>query len=164
MPALFGDASIESDSDIVTAFGTARMAEIVTRGRQLGLAIAAIDEVPASPACRVMMTGGARPKRERQPLVIDLSALWAGPLAGHLLGLTGAQVIKVESRNRPDRMRAGDPHLFARLNQHKANIAIDLRDAEDRAALIALIRRADMVIAAARPRALAQLGIDADAL
>lgn len=164
MPALFGDASIESDSDIVTGFATARMAEIVAQGRQLGLAIAAIDEVPASPACRVMMTGGARPKRDRQPLVIDLSALWAGPLAGHLLGLAGAQVIKVESRNRPDRMRAGDPHLFARLNQHKANVAVDLRDGEDRAALIALIRRADMVMAAARPRALAQLGIDADSL
>jgi len=164
MPALFGDVGIESDSDIVAGFATAQTSAIVTQGRQLGLAIAAIDEVPASPACRVMMTGGARPKRERQPLVIDLSALWAGPLAGHLLGLTGAQVIKVESRNRPDRMRAGDPLLFGRLNQHKANVAIDLRDAEDRAALIALIRRADMVIAAARPRALTQLGIDADAL
>ncbi|WP_375187261.1 CoA transferase [Sphingobium yanoikuyae] len=164
MPALFGDAGIESDSDIVTAFATARMAEIVTQGRQLGLAIAAIDEVPASPTSRLMVTGGARPKRDRPPLVIDLSALWAGPLAGHLLGLAGAQVVKVESRNRPDRMRAGDPLLFARLNQHKANVAIDLRDAEDRAALIALIRRADMVVAAARPRALAQLGIDADAL
>ncbi|OAH46931.1 acyl-CoA transferase [Sphingobium yanoikuyae] len=164
MPALFGDAGIESDSDIVTGFATAQTSAIVTQGRQLGLAIAAIDEVPASPACRLMMTGGARPMRDGPPLVIDLSALWAGPLAGHLLGLAGAQVIKVESRNRPDRMRAGDPLLFARLNQHKANVAIDLRDAEDRAALIALIRRADMVIAAARPRALAQLGIDADAL
>ncbi|KEZ19707.1 putative acyl-CoA transferase/carnitine dehydratase [Sphingobium yanoikuyae] len=164
MPALFGDAGIESDSDIVTGFATAQTNAIVTQGRQLGLAIAAIDEVPASPACRVMMTGGPRPIRDRPPLVIDLSALWAGPLAGHLLGLAGAQVIKVESRNRPDRMRAGDPLLFARLNQHKANVAIDLRDAEDRAALIALIRRADMVVAAARPRALAQLGIDADAL
>jgi hypothetical protein len=164
MPALFGDATIESDSDIVTAFATAQTNAIVTQGRQLGLAIAAIDEVPASPACRLRVTGGARPKRDRPPLVIDLSALWAGPLAGHLLGLAGAQVVKVESRNRPDRMRGGDPMLFARLNQHKANVAIDLRDTEDRAALIALIHRADMVIAAARPRALAQLGIDADAL
>ncbi|MFD2430112.1 CoA transferase [Sphingobium scionense] len=163
MPALFGDATIESDSDIVTAFATAQTNAIVTQGRQLGLAIAAIDEVPASPACRLRVTGGA-PKRDRPPLVIDLSALWAGPLAGHLLGLAGAQVVKVESRNRSDRMREGDPMLFARLNQHKANVAIDLRDTEDRAALIALIRRADMVIAAARPRALAQLGIDADAL
>ncbi|WP_333882955.1 CoA transferase [Sphingobium yanoikuyae] len=164
MPALFGDVGIESDSDIVTAFATARMVEIVTQGRQLGLAIAAIDEVPASPACRLMMTGAARTKRDGPPLVIDLSALWAGPLAGHLLELARAQVVKVESRNRPDRMRAGDPLLFARLNQHKANVAVDLRDGEDRAALIALIRRADMVIAAARPRALAQLGIDADSL
>jgi hypothetical protein len=164
MPALFGDASIESDSDIVTAFASAKASAIVTQGRQLGLAIAAIDEVPASPACHLRTTGRERPIRDQPPLVIDLSALWAGPLAGHLLGLAGAQVVKVESRNRPDRMRAGDPLLFGRLNQHKANVAIDLRDAGDRAALIALIRRADMVIAAARPRALAQLGIDADAL
>ena len=46
----------------------------------------------------------------RTPRVVDLSALWAGPLAAHLLWLAGAEVVKVESRSRPDAMRnaAGD--------------------------------------------------------
>lgn len=164
LPALFGDATVDRDSEIDRRFAQVDSAQIVAQGRLLGLAIAAIDERPASPACIIAQEGSARPDRDAPPLVIDLSALWAGPLAGHLLGLAGATVVKVESRNRPDRMREGDPALFARLNQHKANVAVDLRDAADRAALIALIHRADMVIAAARPRALAQLGIDADAL
>ena len=44
--------------------------------------------------------------RAPRPLVVDLSALWAGPLCTHLLQLMGAQVIKVESTTRPDGMRA----------------------------------------------------------
>ena len=96
--------------------------------------------------------------------MVDLSALWAGPLAARLLGLAGATVIKVESLSRPDAMRDGDPALYARLNDGKTSIALDLRSAEGRDALIGLIRRARVVIEAARPRALAQLGIDADAL
>lgn len=139
------------------------VAELLERGRALGLAIAALDEVPASPASTITATGYPGP-RKRRLLVIDLSALWAGPLAAHLIGLTGTEVIKVESRNRPDSMREGDPYLFALLNQSKANVALDLRGAEDRTALLALIRRADVVIESARPRALLQLGIDADAL
>jgi crotonobetainyl-CoA:carnitine CoA-transferase CaiB-like acyl-CoA transferase len=96
--------------------------------------------------------------------VIDLSALWAGPLATSILQRAGAEVVKAESRTRPDSMRTGDPALFARLNGGKASVALDLRDPADRDRLIALIRRAQIVVEAARPRALGQLGIDADAL
>jgi hypothetical protein len=166
LPALFGDASIDGSDDAAIAdhMARARACDLVARGRMLGLAIAALDEAPGNPALTITAKGDAAPIGDRTPLVIDLTALWAGPLAGHLLGLTGAQVIKVESRNRPDRMREGDPALFARLNQGKANVALDLRDPTDRDALIALIRRADIVLEAARPRALRQLGIDADQL
>ncbi|WP_336968633.1 CoA transferase [Sphingobium aromaticiconvertens] len=166
LPALFGDATADDSGDAVIAERMARAhaCDLVARGRMLGLAIAALDEAPSNPALTIMAKGGAAPVTDRAPLVIDLTALWAGPLAGHLLGLTGAQVIKVESRNRPDRMREGDPALFARLNQGKANIALDLREPTDRDSLIALIRRADIVLEAARPRALRQLGIDADQL
>lgn len=166
LAALFGDASVDGSDDAAIADRMARTdaSDIVARGRMLGLAIAALDEAPGNPAISVTTKGHAAPLRERAPLVIDLTALWAGPLAGHLLSLTGAQVVKVESRNRPDRMREGDPALFARLNQGKANIALDLRVSTDRDALISLIRRADIVLEAARPRALQQLGIDADQL
>jgi CoA-transferase family III len=98
------------------------------------------------------------------PLVIDLSALWAGPLATHLLQLAGATVIKVESILRPDAMRGGDPDFFNLLNQNKASVALDLSAESGRSALLALIHKADIVVEASRPRALVQLGIDADTL
>lgn len=166
LPALFLDGELDPACD--TAIAAALLhwdAEaIVARGRELGLAIAAVDDHPCSPPVHLMSVGTPRDPLSRLPLVIDLSALWAGPLAGHLLWLAGAQVVKVESSRRPDAMRDGDPALFALLNQGKANVSLDLKTSADRDALIALIARADMVIEAARPRALRQLGIDADAL
>jgi hypothetical protein len=138
---------------------------LIARGREMGLALAGLDEHPVSPGVELLVTGQRRaaPVGER-PLVVDLSALWAGPLAGHLLWLAGAQVVKVESRGRPDALRQGDPALFALLNQGKASVALDFAGNEDRAALHALVERADIVIEASRPRALRQLGIDAERL
>ncbi|MFT4025493.1 MAG: CoA transferase [Novosphingobium sp.] len=72
--------------------------------------------------------------------------------------------MKVESAGRPDLIRRDDPATFEIINQGKANAAIDLAREADRAALVDLIRRADFVIESSRPRALRQLGIDADAL
>ncbi|OOK78497.1 formyl-CoA transferase domain protein [Mycobacterium kansasii] len=37
--------------------------------------------------------------------VIDLTAFWAGPAATHLLAAFGADVVKVESIQRPDGIR-----------------------------------------------------------
>lgn len=166
LPALFcdGDLDTEDFSEIAARMLPLSATEIVARGRELGLAIASLAETPISPACSVSAVGTPVADRTQCPLVIDLSGLWAGPLTGHLLELSGARVVKIESSYRPDAMRDGDPALFSRLNQRKANVAMDLRDADQRAALIALIRRADIVIEAARPRALRQLGIDADQL
>lgn len=161
LPALFGVAAVR---DVAAHMARAPAAHIAIQGRTLGLAIANLDEMPASPACALVTVGLPSPPSTRSPLVVDLSALWAGPLSASLLRLAGAQVVKVESRSRPDAMRIGDPALFARLNQGKANVALDLRAPSDRDALIALVRRAQFVVEASRPRALAQLGIDAAAL
>jgi crotonobetainyl-CoA:carnitine CoA-transferase CaiB-like acyl-CoA transferase len=69
--------------------------------------------------------------------------------------------MKVESRQRPDAMREGEPALFGLLNQGKANVSLDFAGLADRRALLALIAESDIVIEAARPRALLQLDIDA---
>jgi CoA-transferase family III len=167
LPALFCDASLDPEDDDALA---ARMmagdaSRIVDQGTTLGLSIARVGETLGSPAWEVMIKGLQRHHiQQRPPLVIDLSALWAGPLATHLLQLAGAIVLKVESRTRPDAMRQGDAQFFNLLNQNKASIALDFRDESGRKALLALISKADIVIESARPRALLQLGIDANAL
>ncbi len=167
LPALFLDESIDYADDAAIAAAVARhdCAELVHRGRDLGLPLASADEVPVSPPVAIIAEGQARVRDPaRTPLVIDLSAIWAGPLAGHLLWLAGAEVIKVESLTRPDLIRRDDPATFDMINQGKASIAIDFASDGQKAALITLIRRADIVIESSRPRALMQLGIDADAL
>ncbi len=167
LPALFlDDALAVHDQDAIAA-AVARFEcdELLERGRLLGLTVAAVDETPASPPVEVMMRGAQRTRDfAKPPLVVDLSAIWAGPLAGHLLWQAGAEVVKIESTGRSDLIRRDDPVTFAAINQGKANAAVDLSKDADRAALIALIRRADIVIESSRPRALRQLGIDAEAL
>jgi hypothetical protein len=174
LPALFeaDDLKIDDDPEIASCFARSNAAQIVTRGRELGLAIAAEREMTPSahlptsstdiPAITLLAGPAAPPPLASRPRrVVDLSALWAGPLAAHLLWLAGADVVKIESRTRPDGMRNDDNPFYALLNQGKASVALDLQDPTDKQALIALIRTADIVIEASRPRALAQLGIDA---
>ena len=97
-------------------------------------------------------------------VVVDLSALWAGPLAARLLGECGARVIKVESTSRPDGARRGVPAFYRLLNSGKASVALDFGAAEGRRSLARLVARADVVVTACRPRALDQLGLDPDAI
>lgn len=168
LPALFETENLNPHDDAAVAAHIRRTdaPALVERGRLMGLAIARVLEADAgSPAACTLLTAERHvpPPHHRTPRVVDLSALWAGPLAGHLLGLTGAEVIKVESRTRPDGMRNGIPDFFALLNQGKASVVLDFRSTEDLKALKALLDSADIVIEAARPRALAQLGIDAEA-
>lgn len=167
LPALFRDETATDGDDTLTErFRNGETSTLLAQGRALGLAIALLDESAASPACirEVEGTPARSDGSPGRPLIVDLSALWAGPLAARLLNLAGAEVIKVESRNRPDAMRLGDPQFFKRLNRGKTALALDLREPADRETLLSLIRRADIVIEAARPRALRQLGIDADAM
>jgi hypothetical protein len=167
LPALFGKEGMESASEeeIAAEVALHDSADMLSRGRALGLPVACADEVPASPAIEVLARGARRERPQgHRPLVVDMSAIWAGPLAGHLMWLAGAEVIKVESRKRPDMIRSSDPQTFAIINQGKDCIAVDLTNTAERDRLVALLRRADIVIEASRPRALRQLGIDAQAL
>jgi hypothetical protein len=144
---------------------------LVGAGRLLGLPAARV----AAPtdeqlAARPEQAGGAPGVRRWSPagpprdpaelLVVDLSGLWAGPLCGLLFAELGATVVKVESKTRPDGARSGSPAFFARMNAAKTCVAFDFQTEDGRRELRALIERADVVIEAARPRALAQLGVD----
>jgi hypothetical protein len=164
LPALFETDTLDGDDQRAIA---ARIAQcdaetLLRRGRSMGLAIAREHEVlPSAATPCVELTAGLPATRinGKFPRVLDLSSLWAGPLAAHLLWLAGAEVVKVESQKRPDALRWGDAALYGLLNQGKASVVLDF--SADRQALCSLIAAADIVIEAARPRALAQLGIDA---
>jgi hypothetical protein len=167
LPALFEAEGLNTGDDrtIAAYIADSEVGPLVARGRLMGLAIAAErEDDPPGPPCTALVESAPVSPPARRPKVLDLSALWAGPLAAHLLWLAGAEVIKIESRTRPDAMRDGDGALFALLNQGKASVGLDVRALEGRQALLALIAQSDIVIEAARPRALAQLGIDADQL
>jgi hypothetical protein len=167
LPALFLDDGIDIHDNEAIASAVARhdCAALLARGRLLGLPVASADETPTSPPVEMMTRG---PHRERKPghrpLVIDLSAIWAGPLISHLLWLAGAEVVKIESLTRPDLIRRDDPATFDLINQGKASVIVDFASAAQKAALVDLIRRADFVIESSRVRALRHLGIDAEAL
>jgi hypothetical protein len=147
----------------------------VSQGRLLGLPVARVaaatdEQLAARPgqaegAPGVHRWGPVGPARDPAALVVvDLSGLWAGPLCGRLFAELGATVIKVESTTRPDGARNGSPVFFARMNAGKSFAAFDFQAEGGRQALRALIERADVVIEAARPRAMAQLGIDPAAM
>jgi hypothetical protein len=142
-------------------------AELVERAIWLGLPVA--EATPPSPGespwCRVEAQGSPCARAPADvPLVLDLSAMWAGPLCTQLLSLAGARVVKLESTRRPDGARAARGGFFDLLNAGKRCAALDFASSEGRAQLRALLERADIVVEASRPRALAQLGIDAGAL
>ncbi|SNS27406.1 CoA-transferase family III [Sphingomonas laterariae] len=138
------------------------VAPLVERGIQIGLPIACA--MPAPTGAHWFHASVPMPCRSgERPLVVDLSPLWAGPLAASLLGRAGARVIKVESTRRPDGARSGHGGFYDLLNGGKESVALDFASADGRAALQRLIARADIVIEGSRPRGLAQLGVDAAA-
>lgn len=153
--------------------------EVVDRGTMLGLAVAAVgtaavrDPVVGTVFGAAPPTGGLLGRRLTGPgqpdglsplVVVDLSALWAGPLCGALLAGAGATVVKVEATGRPDGARFGPSAFFDRLNASKRSVALDLTTSTGISALQRLIAQADLVIESSRPRALRQLGIDAAAI
>ena len=117
-------------------------------------------DTPDAPLIR--MAAGAR--TAGPPKVIDLSAMWAGPLCGAVLAAMGAAVTKVESTRRPDPTRTSTPGFFLDLNGAKAPLALDLASPAGQARLRDEIADADVLITGARPRAFAGLGLDPEAV
>jgi crotonobetainyl-CoA:carnitine CoA-transferase CaiB-like acyl-CoA transferase len=160
LPALTQSSTVDDWPALTRWLRTQPSAEVAQRAQLLGLAA---NVVPSPPGPAVRITPGGLRRPTGSPLVVDLTALWAGPLCAHLLGLTGAQVVKVESPHRPDGARSGPADFFDLLHAGHASVALDFTDERDRARLRRLIEQADVVLESSRPRALRQLGIDAEA-
>lgn len=128
--------------------------DLIDRAILLGLPASLVGETTDPQPCRRRRMGDASSMPLDAVTVVDLSSLWAGPLCGALLAGHGARVVKVESIERPDGARA-TPKFFAHLNSMKEHRLVPV------AALPEAIADADVVIEASRPRALANLGVDA---
>ena len=101
-------------------------------------------------------------KQAATTLVIEFGSLWASPLCGDLLRRSGCRVIKIESVSRPDGARRGPTGFFDLLNGGKESLALDFSDERSLELLKKIVKEADVIIEGSRPRALRQLGIDAE--
>lgn len=136
--------------------------DLIADATLLGLPVAAVGELRVGHLHIPATIEGPRLARfAGAPLkVIDLSALWAGPLCGAILAAMGAEVVKVETSARPDPGRTSTPELFERLNGAKTDITIDISDPAHREWLREEVALADIVISSARPRGVASLGLE----
>jgi len=102
--------------------------------------------------------------------VLDLGIMWAGPYVSCYLGALGADVIKVESIQRPDLYRYMNAYpqlgedwyehgyFFQGTNLNKKGITLNLNEAEGKKLFERLVARADVVIENFSPRVLGNLG------
>lgn len=159
VPALTG----ETEGDIWTSVALAARSMPATAFRDRAIELHLPVAVPGECSPAPLSPAGGRV--DRVPWrVLDLSALWAGPLCAGLLARAGAEVVRIESLGRPDPTPIGSPGLDARINGRKRRLPLDLRTSEGRLALATELDRCDVVVTSARPAALARLGIDCDRL
>lgn len=98
--------------------------------------------------------------------VLDLTSVLMGPFATQLLGDLGAEVLKVEPLSGDDTRYVGHARHrgmgagFLNTNRNKKSIAVDLKKAAGRDAILLLARRCDAFVSNIRPKALARLGLD----
>lgn len=102
-------------------------------------------------------------------LVVDMSQFLSGPYCSLRLMDLGARVIKIERPDGGDLSRrlylsdteiGGDSTIFHAINRAKESLAIDLKNANDLAALRKLLESADVVIQNFRPGVIERLGLD----
>ena len=158
LPALTAGAVDAAGRGWEEWLATVTTSHVVARGRLLGLAVGGLAEA-ASPAggtapFTVTTTGDLRCRRVSELTVLDLSRLWAGPLAGALLARAGARVIRLIDVDRPPPTDPADAAFEARLHADKEVSSVSLRDRDHLAGLLAA---ADVVITAMRPSALDRL-------
>lgn len=114
----------------------------------------------------------------RDVKIIDLTHVWAGPLATRIVADLGADVVKVEAplgRGSADLpppgagiflggAHNGEPWnrqgVFSKLNRNKRSVCLDLKHADAREVLLDLVRAADVLIENFSARAMRSLKLD----
>ena len=108
--------------------------------------------------------------------VVDLTAFWAGPVATQLFAMLGADVIKVESIQRPDGIRLSGglrqdveewweySWVFQGVNTNKKSVTLNLESEVGKELLGRLVAGADIVIENFTPRVMDNFGLSYDTL
>lgn len=108
--------------------------------------------------------------------VLDFAWALVGSITTKTLGDLGAEIVKIETRSRPDLARMDvqvsassatsldDKPWFAHLNTSKRSLTLDLKKPEARRILDPLIDWADVVVENFSPGTMAKLGLDYDSL
>lgn len=97
--------------------------------------------------------------------VVDLSVFLPGPMLTVMMADQGAEVIKIETASgdparQMEPMEGGQSVWFRNLNRGKKSHVLDLKSEAGKAALWALIERADVFVEGFRPGVMARLGFD----
>ena len=109
--------------------------------------------------------------------VVDFGTAWAGPMAAQLLADLGAEVIKIESRERMDGLRLGRPivgddiaggdrglwpelqPVFHGINRNKLSVSLNLKTGHGLDLVRELLARSDVAINNYSPGVLDRLGL-----
>jgi len=124
-------------------------------------------EDPRSPA-------SGRPLQDLR--IVDLTAFWAGPAATNLMAALGADVVKIESAQKPDGIRYSGglrrdvkewweySWVFHAVNADKKSVTLNLQSDRGKELFGRLVAGADIVIENFPPRVMADFGLEYDTL
>jgi crotonobetainyl-CoA:carnitine CoA-transferase CaiB-like acyl-CoA transferase len=103
--------------------------------------------------------------------VLDVTSSLAGPFCAEILAALGADVVKVERPGGGDETRTwgppfadGEGVLFLAANAGKRSVAVDLRAAAGREAVLRLAARSDVFLQSLRPGLAERLGLGPEAV
>ncbi len=102
--------------------------------------------------------------------VLDFTTLLPGPYATQLLADMGAEVIRIESTDRPDMLNAIPPILdgvsaaHATINRGKQSLALNLKKPQAQEIVHRLLNDFDVIVEQFRPGVMTRLGFDYDLL
>jgi benzylsuccinate CoA-transferase BbsF subunit len=102
--------------------------------------------------------------------VIDFTWVGAGPFTTKILADFGAEVVKIESRTRPDQLRRAEPLVgkrgleesgyFAVRNTNKKSVSIDMKAPGARDLILDMARNADVMANSFSPKAMKKFSLE----